>query len=164
MPYVPQAQDEGFGMIKAALRDYIVADLSAHGLPSVIELLPTGAASVLDEGFMTATTPTPVILVATVGDGESDDVGENTLVRFIVYVVDRGRGLSIIERVLHRLRRRLNTTQVALDFMTLPYSSGLSILHLKASGSTASVSLPAWKAEARAVYLFIDVKGLESDF
>lgn len=164
MAYNPHPEDEGFGMIKAALRDYITADLSASGLPSVIALLPSGVNGVLDEGLLTPETPTPVIMLTTVGDGQTDQVAANSLVRFIVYVVDRGRGLFTIERILHRLRRRLNSTEVALNFLTLPASSGLSILHLEASGSTASVSLPAWQAEARAVYLFLTVKGLESDY
>jgi hypothetical protein len=164
MTYTPQAGDEGFALIKAALRDYIIADLSAYGLPSVTSELPSGAASVIDEGFLTTTTPTPVVMFTTVGDGQSEDVRENTLVRFIVYVVDRGRGLSTIERVLHRVRKRLNKTDVALDFLTFPSSVEMRVESIEAKGSTASVTLPAWGAEARGVYVFLVVKGLEADF
>lgn len=164
MPYTPQPEDEGLGMVKAALRDYITADLSANGLPSVTELLSLGAAGVLDEGYLTPQTAMPVVMFTTVGDGQTDAVGENALVRFILYAIDRGRGLSIVERILHRMRRRLNKTDAALSFLTLPAASGLSIVHVEAKGSTASVSLPAWKAEARALYVFLTVKGLESDY
>src|SRR5262245_15955416 len=103
-------EDEGFGMLKAALRDYIAADLSANGLPSVIELLPGGANGIIDEGNLTPETATPIVMFTTVGDGQTADVGDNALVRLIVYVLDRGRGLSVIERILHRMRRRLNKT------------------------------------------------------
>jgi hypothetical protein len=162
--YQPQNGDEGFALLKAALRDYIAADLSAYGLPSVVELLPQGAASIVDEGFLTDTMPTPLVMFTTVGDGQSEDVRENTLARFIVYVVDRGRGLSSIERVLHRVRKRLNRSDVALDFLTFPADVDIRIENIEAKGSTASVSLPAWKAEARGLYLFIVIRGLEADF
>ncbi len=162
--YTPQPGDEGFLLIKAALRDYLAADLSAHNLPSVTGLLPQGAASIIDEGFLTDATPTPVVMFTTVGDGQSEDVRENTLARFIVYVVDRGRGLSTIERVLHRVRRRFNKTAVALEYLTFPASVDIRIESIEAKGSTASVSLPAWKAEARGLYLFLTIKGLEADF
>lgn len=165
MPYTPQPGEEGFGLIKAALREYLAADLSAHGLPSVIELLPSGRNGIIDEGFLAEDVPTPVVMFATVGDGQTADVRANSLTRFIVYVVDRGRGLYTIERILHRIRRRLNRTDVALDYFAFPVgSSDLRIEHIEASGSTASTTLPAWRAEARGVYVFLTVKGLEADF
>jgi hypothetical protein len=161
--YLPKQGEEGLGLLKAALRDYIVADLAAAGLPSVVTELPSGAAGVIDEGFMTATTPTPVVMFATVGDGQTDQVAENSLVRFIVYALDQGRGLSKVERILHRLRLRLNRTELALAYLTFPPGVPPVVLHIEASGSTSSVSLPAWKAEARGLYLFLTVKGLEAD-
>ena len=162
--YTPQPGEEGFAIVKAALRDYIAADLSAYGLPSVVSELPNGAAGIIDEGFLTDTLPTPVVMFTTVGDGQSEQIRENTLVRFIVYVVDRGRGLSTIERVLHRIRRRINKTDVALNYLTFPSDVDLRVENIEASGSTASVSLPAWKAEARGLYVFVTVKGLEADY
>lgn len=162
--YIPQSGEEGFVLLKSALREYIAADLSAYGLPSVTELLPQGRASIIDEGFLAETTPTPVVMFTTVGDGQSERIRENSLVRFILYVVDKGRGLSTIERVLHRVRRRLNKTDVALDYLTFPVEVDIRVENIEASGSTASVSLPAWKAEARGVYVFLTVKGLEADY
>ncbi len=162
--YIPQSGEEGFVLLKSALREYIAADLSAYGLPSVTELLPQGRASIIDEGFLAETTPTPIVMFTTVGDGQSERIRENSLVRFILYVVDKGRGLSTIERVLHRVRRRLNKTDVALDYLTFPVGVDIRVENIEASGSTASVSLPAWKAEARGVYVFLTVKGLEADY
>lgn len=165
MPYVPQPGEEGFGLLKAALRAYIIADLSAYGLPSVTAQLPGGVKGVIDEGFLFEETPTPVVMFSTLGDGQSADVRENTLVRFILYAVDRGRGLSNIERVLTRVRRRLNMTDVALNHFAFPAgTSELRVEHIEASGSTASVTLPAWRAEARGLYVFLTVKGLEADY
>lgn len=162
--YYPQSGEEGFVLLKSALREYIAADLSAYGLPSVTELLPSGRNSIIDEGFLTETTPNPVVMFSTVGDGQSEQVRENSLVRFILYAIDKGRGLSKIERILHRIRRRLNKTDVALNFLTFPAGTDLRVENIEASGSTASVSLPAWKAEARGVYVFMTVKGLEADY
>lgn len=163
--YWPQTGDEGFALLKAALRDYIVADLSAYGLPSVTELLPSGSSSVIDEGHMTDTTETPVVMVTTVGDGQEASVKDNTLARFIVYAIDRGRGLSTIEKVLHRLRKRLNKTDVTREFFSFPPNTvDFTVEHIEASGSTSSVSLPAWKAEGRAVYVFVTIRGMEADW
>jgi len=158
--YYPQPGQEGLGLIKAALRSYITADLSAHGLPSVTELLPSGANGVIDEGDLTEDTPTPLVMFATVGDGQD----RGGLVRLLLYVLDRGRGLLLIERVLHRLRKRLNTTEVALDYLTFPPGTDLVIQHIEASGSSSSLTLPAWRAEGRALYVFLTVRGFESDF
>ena len=161
--YVPQPGEEGFALLKAALRAYLIADLSAEGLPSVTELLPLGANSVIDEGFLTETTPTPVLMFATVGDGQTAQVRTNSLVRFILYAIDRGRGLSRIERVLHRVRMRINRTDLALSRLTFPQGTDLIVVNIQASGSSSSVSLPAWKAEARGLYTFLTVQGLEAD-
>jgi hypothetical protein len=168
--YYPQAGEEGFGLLKAALRDYLrdntlVNPKTGALLPNVVELLPGGqAAGFIDEGFLKEDTKTPVVMFSTVGDGQSERVREDTLVRLILYVIDRGRGLYSIERILHRMRRRLNATEATLQYLTFPKSTGLVVTHIEASGSTSSVSLPAWKAEARAVYVFLTVKGLEADF
>jgi hypothetical protein len=161
--YTPKPGEEGFGLLKAALREYLVADLSAAGLPSVIAELPNGAQSIIDEGFLTAETPTPVVMFTTVGDGQTDNVAAHSLVRFIVYVVDKGRGLSKVERILHRIRRRLNRTELALNHLTFPPGVEPIVVHIEASGSTSTASLPAWKAEARGLYLFLTVYGLEAD-
>jgi hypothetical protein len=158
MTYTPQAGDEGFGLLKAALRDYLRADTT------ITSELPGGVNGFLDEGFMTAETPTPAVMFATVGDGQSAAVREQSLVRFIVYVVDRGRGLSKVERILHRVRRRINDTGAALSYLTFPTNTGLVVEHIEASGSSSSASLPAWKAEARGVYVFLIVRGLEATY
>jgi hypothetical protein len=165
MPYTPQPGEEGYGLIKAALRDYLIADLSAYGLPSVTELLPSGAAGIIDEGHFTENTPTPVMMFTTLGDGQTADIRANTLVRFIVYAIDRGRGLYTIERLIHRVRLRLNKTDVALAHFAFPVGTAdLRIENIEASGSGASATLPAWRAEARGVYVFVTVKGLEADY
>lgn len=165
MTYTPQPDEEGYGLIKAALRAYLAEDLSAEGLPSVTALLPSGAAGIIDEGFLTEQTPTPVVMFATVGDGQTAEVRSNSLVRIILYVIDRGRGLYQIERVLHRIRKRLNRTDVALNYFAFPVgSTDLRIEDIQVSGSTSSASLPAWRAETRGVYVSLTVKGLQSDF
>lgn len=156
--YTPQAGDEGFGLIKAALRDYLAADTT------ITSELPQGSSSFIDEGFLAETTATPVVMFATVGDGQSAAVREQSLVRLIVYVVDRGRGLLKVERILHRVRRRINDTDAALEFFTFPAATGLVVEHIEASGSSSSASLPAWKAEARGVYVFLTVRGFEADY
>lgn len=156
--YIPLPGDEGYGALKAALRDYLIADTT------ITSELPSGAAGVIDEGFLTETTPTPCIMFATVGDGQSAAVREQSLVRLIVYVVDRGRGLLKVERILNRVRRRLNNTEAALQFLTFPVETGLVVEHIEASGSSSSASLPAWKAEARGVYVFLTVRGLEAAY
>lgn len=161
--YTPQPDEEGLGLIKAALRDYIAADLSAYGLPSVTALLPNGAASILDEGFLTAETAGPAVVFTTIGDGQSAQCRANSLVRLIVYAIDTGRGLSKIERVVHRLRKRLNSTTLALDFLTFPPEVELRVENIEASASTASASLPAWKAEARGVYVFLTIRGMQAE-
>lgn len=165
MAYTPQPDDEGFVLLKSALRAYLAADLSAEGLPSVTALLPSGAGGIIDEGFFTEDTPTPVIMFTTVGDGQNADVQSNSLVRLIVYVIDRGRGQYLIERVLHRIRKRINRAEVALNYFVFPVgSTDLRIEHIQVSGSSSSVSLPAWRAEARGVYVSLTVKGLQSDY
>lgn len=169
MTYIAQSGLEGFGLLKAALRDYLVAPnlvnpTTGKPLPNVVELLPSGVAGIIDEGFLKEETVCPVVMFSTIGDGQSEAVREDTLVRFILYAVDRGRGLYHIDRVLHRVRRRLNSTEAALSFLTFPKSAGFTVSHIDARGSTSSVSLPAWKAEARAVYVFLTVKGLEADY
>lgn len=156
--YTPTQGDEGYALLKAALRDYLAADTT------ITSELPSKAAGIIDEGFLTETTPTPCIMFATVGDGQSAGVREQALVRLIVYVVDRGRGLLKIERILNRVRRRLNRTDAALSFLTFPVGTGLVVEHIEASGSSSSASLPAWKAEARGVYVFLTVRGLEADY
>jgi len=155
--YTPTVGDEGFGLLKAALRDYLINDTT------ITSELPSGQYGVIDEGFLTETTLTPCIMFATVGDGQSAAVRDASLVRLIVYVVDRGRGLLKIERILNRVRRRLNSTEAALSFLTFPAGT-LVVEHIEASGSSSSASLPAWKAEARGVYVFMTVRGLEADY
>src|SRR5215217_1330077 len=128
--YTPQIGDEGFGLLKAALRDYLAGDTT------ITSELPTGRNGIIDEGFLTEETPTPCIMFATVGDGQSAAVRDQTLARLIVYVVDRGRGLLKIERILNRVRRRLNQTDAALSFLTFPAETGLVVEHIEASGSS----------------------------
>ena len=155
--YTPVAGDEGFQLLKAALRDYLINDTT------ITAELASGQYGIIDEGFFTETTPTPCIMFATIGDGQSAAVRDATLVRFIVYVLDRGRGLLKVERILNRVRRRLNSTEAALSFLTFPAGT-LVVEHIEASGSSSSASLPAWKAEARGVYVFMTVRGLEADY
>lgn len=155
--YTPTPGDEGFALLKAALRDYLVGDTT------ITSELASGQYGIIDEGFFTETTPTPCIMFATVGDGQTAAVADAALVRLIVYVLDRGRGLLKIERILHRVRRRLNDTDAALSFLTFPAGT-LVVEHIEASGSSSSASLPAWKAEARGVYVFLNVRGLEASY
>lgn len=162
--YVPKPGEEGFLTVKGVLREYILADLTEYGLPSVVEFLPGGVKGFIDEGTLTETTPTPVILCSTIGDGQSEQIRTNSLVRFILYVIDRGRGLYYIERILHRMRMRLNASSIVLNYMLFPPESDIRIENIEASGSTSSTSLPAWKAEARGLYVFVTVKGLEADY
>lgn len=152
--YQPQPGDEGLALFLAAFRDYLAAD------PKVIELLPQGADSIIPEGFLTEDTPTPVVMPTMVGDGESSYGNDVQLVRLLVYVLDRGRGYYDIERILHRLRSRLNDTPAVLEFFTFPPDEPLRVWSINASGSSASASFPAWKAEGRGLYVFVQVGGL----
>ena len=63
--YTPQPGDEGLQLLAVALRDYILSEAS------IVELLPEGVESVVPEGFLTSETPTPVLLIAKLGHGES---------------------------------------------------------------------------------------------
>lgn len=150
--YTPQPGDEGMALLLAAFRDYIAAD------PAITELLPQGVNSIIPEGFLTENTPTPVIMPTIVGDGESGN--DVQFVRLLVYVIDRGRGYYTIERILHRLRTRLNDSPTALEFFTFPPNEPLRILNINASGTSTSASFPAWKAEGRGLYVFIQVGGM----
>lgn len=171
MPYTVQSGDEGIALFLAALRDFITTETAltaytaAGDYPAVplseqvLPLLPNGAASVLPEGFLTDTTPTPAVLLSVIGDGNSAYGRDVQLVRLLVYVLDRGRGYYEIERILQRLRKRLNTSSRWQQFFT--FSAGdLQLLHLEATGSTASASYPNWRAEGRALYVFALVRGL----
>lgn len=152
MVYIPQPGDEGLALFLVALRDYLAAD------PSIVSLLPEGASSIIPEGFLTESTPTPVILMATVGDGaQGPDV---QLVRLILYVMDRDRGYYNIERILARMRKRLNDTQTARDFFTFPPEEPLKLWGIEASGSTTSATFPNWKMEGRGLYVFAQLGGL----
>lgn len=149
MAYTPQAGDEGLGLFLAALRDYLVADTD------ITELLPSGTAGVMPEGFFTHDTPTPAVLLMIIGDGESSWGKDAQLVRLLVTVLDRGRGYWMIERLIHRIRKRINDTQSALSFLTYePGTADHTVLHIEASGTTTSASYPAWKAEGRGLYVF----------
>lgn len=147
--YTPQAGDEGMGLFMVALRDYLVADAT------ILELLPNGAASILPEGFFTNDTPTPAVVISMIGDGESAWGVDAQLVRLMVNVLDRGRGYHTIERVLRRIRRRINDTQTAMEYLTYtPGTSDHSVLHIEAPGSSTSATYPNWNAEGRALYVF----------
>lgn len=154
MPYQPLAGDEGMVLVLAALRDYLAAD------PTIVALLPEGADSIIPEGFFTNETQTPVIMPTVIGDGESAWGNDVQLIRLIVTVLDRGRGYAQIERVLHRMRRRLNDTEAVEVFFTFPPTELTKIWHVGAKGSTASTSFPNWRAEGRGLYVFIEVGGL----
>lgn len=165
MPYYtpPEGADnsEGLGLLKVAIRDFLLSD------PTIVETLHNDPdwPKAIEEGLLDENMPTPVLMFGTVGDGDTDTVGAHTLVRLIVYVVDRGRGLSRIEKALHRVRRRINDTEAALEFLQFDKEqTGMSLIHIAAKGSTASVSLPAWKAEARGAYVFSRLEGFQSSW
>lgn len=152
--YTPQPGDEGLQLLAVALRDYILSEAS------IVELLPEGVESVVPEGFLTSETPTPVLLIAKLGHGESAAGGDIRLVRYIVYAMDRGRGYFNIEKLLHRLSVILNDTERAMTFLTFPAEEPLQVLSIKAPGGTATASFPQWQCEGAGLYLFAEVRGL----
>lgn len=154
--YIPQPEDEGLALYLVALRDYLAAD------PAVIELLPSGAAGIIPEGDFREDTPTPVIMPAMGGDGGGGYGRDVQLVRLILYVLDRGRGNYAIERILSRIRRRINDTEAALAFFTFPPGERLQVWSIEAKGGTASTSFPNWRAEGRGLYVFAHVGGLDA--
>lgn len=155
--YQPQPDDEGLQLLSVAIRDYIASDTAPKG---VVELLPDGAEGIIPEGFMTAESATPVVLMARLGFGESAAGTEIRLVRYIVYVLDRGRGYYAIEKVLHRLMKLFNDTPRALEYLTFPPEEPLKVLSIKAPGGTATASFPQWQCEGEGAYLFVEVRGL----
>lgn len=161
VPSVPTA--EGMGLLKVGIRDYLARDLSSEGLPSVVELLPAGNAGLIDEGNL-GETPVPLVMITSLGDGETELDSDVTLVRFIIYAVNRGVGLFEIERILSRMRTRLNRSDLVHSFLTFNPASGLRLDSLEVSGSTASKTSKAWKAETRGLYLFARVRGLQATF
>lgn len=161
--YDPRPEEEGYALLKNAVRDYLLADLSEYGLPSVTALLNGGVSGIIDEGSFTETTPTPVIIFSTLGDGGVKS-GGYSIARLILYVVDRGRGLLEVERIVDRIRRRLNAKddgkRLALSWLTFtPGSTPLRVEDIEASGSSATMTLPAWRAEGHGLYVFLTVSG-----
>lgn len=152
--YTPQVGDEGLQLFLAAVRDYIASETD------VTSLLPSGATGVLPEGFLTTETPTPAVLIAMIGDGQSAAGRGVQLVRLIVYVMDRGRGYYFIEKVLHRLRALFNDSPGVAEYFTFPSEEPLKVWSINASGTTTSASFPQWKCEGRGIYLFAEVGGL----
>lgn len=140
-------------MLRSAQRDFIAA------LPGVVSELADGTDSILPEGFFTHETPTPAIVIADLGDGESAEGSGTQLLRSIVYVMDRGRGYSRIDRVLHRLREGLNNTALVMAFFTFPPGE-INLQHLRASGRTATATFPQWNCEGQGLYVFTSVGGL----
>ncbi len=138
----------------AALRDYI------KDQDDVIELLGDGANSVLPEGFLTTSTPMPVIEIATIGDGKSQVGSGVQLLRVMLWVMDRDRGYYAIEKIINRLRNALNKGQVTREYFTFPAEEPVRVLSTNASGTTASASFPRWKSEGRGIYVFIELFGL----
>ena len=154
--YTPQPDDEGIQLLTAALRDYVRSE------PGIISLLPAGNGGVIPEGFMTNETPTPIILIADLGYGESASGDDVRLQRYIVYVLDRGRGYFYIDKGLTRLGKLFNNTQRALDFLTFPAEEPLKVLTIRAPGATATASFPQWTCEGKGLYLFVEVRGLDA--
>jgi hypothetical protein len=155
--YLPQPDDEGLQLLSVAIRDYIASDTAPKG---VVELLPGEAQGIIPEGFMTGEIETPVVLLAKLGFGEAAAGGDVRLVRFIVYVLDRGRGYFAIEKVLHRVLKLFNDTPRALEYLTFPAEEPLKVLSIKAPGGTATASFPQWQCEGEGLYLFVEVRGL----
>jgi hypothetical protein len=154
MPYTPQAGDEGLQLLGAALRDYIISEEDITGV------VPDHEVTALPEGFMTSETATPVIVLARLGYGESAAGGDTRLVRYIVYVLDRGRGYYWIEKLLFRLGKLLNDSERVAEFFTFPAEEPLQVLTVRAPGGTATASFPSWQCEGEGLYLFVEVRGL----
>lgn len=162
--YVPDPEVEGIQLIKLAIRAFLTLDLTAYGHKPIVPLLPAGVNGILDEGLVNANTQFPVIMFSTLGDGQSELIGANSILRLIIYVIDQGRGQAVIEKILSRVRTRLNDTQLTRQFFAFPPTAGLRVEHIEAKGSTASASSPAWKAESRGIFTFLTVYGLEAAY
>jgi hypothetical protein len=152
--YTPQPGDEGLGLLLVALRDYLAAD------EAILELLPAREKGIVAEGFLTNDTPTPFIMPTVIGDGESAWGVDAQLVRLLIYAGDRGRGYSRIERLLNRIRRRINNSPAAQVFFTFPSTEPMHLLSIEVSGSSASATLPAWRAELRGLFVFAHLAGM----
>lgn len=152
--YEPQPGDTGAQLIQVALRDYLATDAALLGL------LGEGIESILPEGFLTLETPTPAIMFTVIGDGQSDFGIGDQLLRLIVYVVDRGRGYLRVEQILERMRALINNSPQAMEFLTFPPGFTPLVLHIEATGTTASTTLPRFQCEARGLYVFLHLGGI----
>lgn len=151
--YIPQPGDTGTQLIQAALRDFLAQDATLQ------QLLPEGSDSILPEGFLRLDTVTPALMFTVIGDGNTGAGIDDHLLRLLLYVVDRGRGYYLIERILERMRTLLNSPE-AMEFLTFPPETNPKVIHLRATGTTASTTLPRFDCEARGLYVFIHLSGV----
>lgn len=146
--FVPEPSDAGFSLLKAAIADYLVADLP--DAPSITQ-------PIIDEGMLTEETPTPTIVLSQVGDGSTR--AGRTLSRMLIYVTHRG-DVYTASILAHEIRKKINKTSLIREYITLDPSQGYPIVeHVGASGLGASVSLPTWKCNAIPLYVFIRTVG-----
>lgn len=147
--YIPAENEEGLTVLVSALKEYLARDTKLMGMLG-------GAAedSIISEGMLSSKTPFPAIMFVTIAEGDTECGWGTQLTRLIVYVVDKGRGYLNIERILARLRRLFRAHE-CFEFCTFPSTVDFGVVGIRAPGSTASVTVPAFGCEMRGLYLFI---------
>ena len=151
--YTPHPEDAGDQLLLVTLRDYLATN------PDVLALLAEGSASIVAEGHMTVDTPTPLIMPTILGDGDTAESADRSIIRCILWVMDSGRGYARIAQVIAAIRTHLRDAVAAMTYFTYPAGQGFPVVYnIELSGSTASTSFPLWQNEARGVYLQITAK------
>lgn len=155
MTYSAPNGEKGTQLLKACLFDYFRTDAT------LLSYLGSGTNGFYDEGEFEAESPTPAVVNVTFGDGEATD---HTLLRIVLWVVDRGRGFFEIERIIERIQYLFGATdpavgQAALNYFTFLPADHKAILSIRTNATTASASFPSWQTEGRAVYFFFHIEG-----
>lgn len=140
----------GVQFIRDALETYLLLDLTEEGLPSFSAYLRGGF---VEEGRLSEATPTPAAYLAFAGDGEIQP-GVYAL-RFILYVVEKGRGYAAIDAALDAARLRLAREDLLFDFFSLPSSP--RVLGVRVSGALSSSAISSWKAEGKGIVILVYV-------
>jgi hypothetical protein len=118
-----------------------------------------GAPSIIPEGFLKVDTPKPAIIIAKLPDGNTGKGVDDHLLRLLLYVIDSGRGYSYIERIAWRLRELINSPET-MRFLTFPPGVFPMVSNIRLTGSTDSITLPQFKAEAAGLYVFLNLVGV----